>query len=115
MVAVMNQQIQVDNSIMNEPQIPVEMPKLTKLQERTLSMIGTYYFENRYMPTQREIVNALGRKSNTAAPWVQPLIDKGYLKKKLGGRRGLSLTELGIIKLDLMGDPISGQQLVLKM
>ncbi len=72
-----------------------ELPWLTDRQLQTLMWIADFWTANRHAPTHREIAAGLGgsQRTGTAAPFVNPLIAKGYLERTDAGLRNLRLTE----------------------
>lgn len=70
------------------------LPQLTKRQDECLRYIAGFLMQHNYYPTQREIANAMGIRSNTAYAFTEPLKKKGYLEicRKIG-RRNLRLTD----------------------
>lgn len=79
------------------------LPPLTERQTECLVYIYNYFIEHRYYPTQREIVQKMNLKTNSAATFVEPLRKKGYLKKEPGKRRNIDLTRMAIEKLKFIG------------
>ena len=79
------------------------LPPLTEKQGRCLEFILSYFAENRYYPTQREMAGAMGIKSNTAEMYLQPLEQKGYVRRKPRRQRNIRLTRDGLERLRLMG------------
>jgi SOS-response transcriptional repressor LexA len=79
------------------------LPPLTERQTECLVFIYNYFIEHRYYPTQREIVQKMNLKTNSAATFIEPLRKKGYLKKEPGKRRNIDLTRMAIEKLKFIG------------
>ncbi len=81
------------------------LPALTKTQRECLLFIFNYYSENLHFPTHREITKAMGSTSFTAAMYLDPLVEKGYLKRAGKGRtaRNIRVTVDGLERLKLMG------------
>lgn len=81
------------------------LPALTKTQRECLLYIFNYYSENLHFPTHREITKAMGSTSFTAAMYLDPLVEKGYLKRTGKGReaRNIRVTVDGLERLKLMG------------
>lgn len=69
-----------------------ELPKLTDRQAQALVYILDFFSENRHAPTHREINRAMGTAATTAAPFVEPLVKKGYLVRNDGVRRNIKPT-----------------------
>ena len=70
------------------------LPKLTNRQAECLRYIAGFAMQHNFYPTQREIANAMGIRSNTAYAFTEPLKKKGYLKvSKQTGKRNLILTD----------------------
>ena len=86
------------------------LPKLPPRQEEVLRFIARFFVKHRHMPTQREICQELQVNSTSAAPYVNPLMKKGYLNRidetaRTVGRN-FELTELAVEKLKLLGEPL---------
>jgi len=64
-----------------------------------------------YYPTQREVAEAMHLRSTSAAPYLNPLVNKGFLTREPRRRRNIMLTPAGIKKLVLMGIDVRGQLL----
>lgn len=81
------------------------LPALTKTQRDCLVFIFNYYAENLHFPTHREITKAMGSSSLTAAMYLNPLVEKGYLKRTGKGRtaRNIRVTVDGLERLKIMG------------
>jgi DNA-binding MarR family transcriptional regulator len=81
------------------------LPALTEKQSQCLLFIFNYYGEHRHFPTHREIAKAMGSSSTTAAMYLQPLIEKGYLKRAGKGKtaRNIRVTTDGLERLRMMG------------
>jgi Mn-dependent DtxR family transcriptional regulator len=79
------------------------LPPLTERQGKCLQLILDYFIENRYYPTQRELAVAMGIQSNTAAMYLQPLEQKGYLLRERNKQRNIRLTQAALERLRLMG------------
>lgn len=71
--------------------------------EKCLVFIWDYYREHMFYPTHREVCEAMGIQSNTAAMFFQPLEKKGYLIRERGEQRNIRLTGLALEKLKRMG------------
>jgi DNA-binding MarR family transcriptional regulator len=71
--------------------------------EQCLLFIWNYYRENMLYPTHREVCEAMGVQSNTAAMFFRPLEKKGYLERVHGEQRNIRLTKLALEKLERMG------------
>src|SRR5208282_390061 len=69
---------------------------LTDRQFECLKFIYLYFVERRYYPTQKEIAEGLGVKSNTAAFFTEPIQKKRYLHVEPGRHRNIRLTPLAI-------------------
>jgi len=81
------------------------LPALTEKQGECLLYIFNYYARHRHFPTHREITSAMGSTSTTAAMYVDPLVEKGYLVRTGVGRqaRNIRITADGLERLRLMG------------
>ena len=81
------------------------LPRLTEKQGRCLLYIFNYYVEHRHFPTHREIAQAMGIKSTTAAMYLDPLVEKGYLKRIGKGKaaRNIRVTVDGLERLRMLG------------
>jgi DNA-binding MarR family transcriptional regulator len=81
------------------------LPALPKKQSECLLFIFNYYTEHRHFPTHREIARALGSTSTTAAMYIDPLVEKGYLKRAGKGKtaRNIRVTVDGLERLRMMG------------
>jgi len=82
------------------------LPALTQKQGDCLLFIFNYYARNMHFPTHREIAKEMGIRSTTAAMYIDPLIEKGYLTRAGGAKkeaRNIRLTADGIRRLKLMG------------
>lgn len=84
------------------------LPALTKKQGECLLFIFNYYVEYRHFPTHREIARAMGIGSTTAAMYLDPLVQKGYLKRAGKGKtaRNIRVTVDGLERLRMMGADI---------
>ncbi len=78
------------------PEILRPIEPLTDRQFECLKFIYLYFVERRYYPTQKEIAEGLGVKSNTAAFFTEPIVKKGYLFLEPGRHRNIRLTPLAI-------------------
>lgn len=90
---------------MDEPELLLELPRLTARQTETLAWFFAYWSAHRHAPTQREIARGLGASSRTttAARLVDPLVRRGYLTRIGSVSRNLRLTEQAVAKLKLEG------------
>jgi SOS-response transcriptional repressor LexA len=79
------------------------LPALTAKQSRCLLYIFNYYSEHRHFPTHKEITQAMGSRSRTAAMYLDPLIEKGYLMRGSRASRNIRITTDGVERLRLMG------------
>lgn len=79
------------------------LPPLTERQGKCLQFILDYFLQNRYYPTQRELAAVMGIQSNTAAMYLQPLEQKGYLLRERNKQRNIRLTPAALERLQLMG------------
>jgi DNA-binding MarR family transcriptional regulator len=80
------------------------LPPLTDKQAKCLEFILNFFAEHRYYPTQREVAEEMDIRSNTAAMYLAPLIQKGYLLRgPKGHRRNISLTNEALERLQKMG------------
>jgi DNA-binding MarR family transcriptional regulator len=81
------------------------LPALTDRQSKCLLFIFNYYAERRHFPTHREIANEMGIRSTTAAMYLDPLVEKGYLKRAGKGKvaRNLRITVDGLERLRMLG------------
>jgi len=78
------------------PEVLKPVEPLTDRQFECLKFIYGYFITRRFYPTQREIAEALGVRSNTAAFFTGPIEKKGYLHVEPGRRRNIRLTPLAI-------------------
>lgn len=81
------------------------LPALTDKQSKCLLFIFNYYAEHRHFPTHREIAKAMGSSTTTAAMYIDPLVEKGYLKRvgKNKEARNIRVTNDGLERLRMMG------------
>lgn len=81
------------------------LPALSERQSECLLFIFNFYARHKHFPTHREIAGAMGSTSTTAAMYVGPLIEKGYLVRAGEGReaRNIRITADGLERLRLMG------------
>lgn len=81
------------------------LPALSDTQSKCLIFIFNFYAEHKHFPTHREIASAMGSTSTTAAMYVEPLIEKGYLVRTGESReaRNIRLTIDGLERLKLLG------------
>jgi DNA-binding MarR family transcriptional regulator len=81
------------------------LPALSKKQRDCLIFIFNYYSEHRHFPTHREIAEAMGSSSTTAAMYLDPLVEKGYLRRVGKGKvaRNIRVTNDGLERLRLLG------------
>ena len=81
------------------------LPALPKKQGECLLFILNYYAEHRHFPTHREIARAMGSRSTTAAMYIDPLVEKGYLRRAGKGKaaRNIRVTVDGLERLRMMG------------
>jgi SOS-response transcriptional repressor LexA len=83
---------------------PLEvLPALTENQAKCLALIFNFYREHKHFPTHREIMRAMGSSATTAAMFVDPLVEKGYLTRAPERGRNIRITIHGIERLRLMG------------
>jgi DNA-binding MarR family transcriptional regulator len=85
------------------------LPPVTEKQGKCLEFILTYFLENRYYPTQRELARAMGVRSNTAGMYLEPLETKGYIMREPGRQRNIRLTQNALERLELLGVKVSGR------
>jgi DNA-binding MarR family transcriptional regulator len=84
--------------------MPPEMPRLTARQLQILKFLFSYYTQNRYYPTQREIAKGVKLSTNNCGAYIDPLIRKGYLERRsLSKGRNLAFTALGLERLKMEG------------
>jgi DNA-binding MarR family transcriptional regulator len=79
------------------------MPALTKNQAKCLEFIFNFYRAHKHFPTHREINAAMGSTATTAAMYIDPLVEKGYLTRAPERGRNIRLTVDGLERLKLMG------------
>jgi DNA-binding MarR family transcriptional regulator len=85
------------------------LPPLSEGQARCLKFILEFFNQNRYYPTQREVVAGMGLKGSTAESYLEPLRRKGYLVRKVKRkRRNIRVTSKARQKLAL--DNIEGKR-----
>lgn len=66
--------------------------RATKKQYELLTFIDAFIRENKYGPSYREVMNALGYKSvSTVAIHIDGLIASGYLRKKDNSARSIEV------------------------
>jgi SOS-response transcriptional repressor LexA len=83
---------------------PLEvLPALTKNQAKCLAFIFNFYREHKHFPTHREITEAMGSVATTAAMYLDPLVEKGYLTRVPEKERNIRITVDGLERLKLMG------------
>jgi DNA-binding MarR family transcriptional regulator len=85
------------------------LPALTQKQGRCLLFIFNYYAENKHFPTHREIAEEMGIRSTTAAMYLEPLVEKGYLTRVTDSKkeaRNIRITSDGVKRLRLLGASI---------
>ena len=82
-----------------------ELPHLTPRQLDALAWVYEYWIDHRHGPTQREIAVGLGASARTAtaAPFVDPLVVKGYLERTPAASRNIRPTTKAAKKLTLEG------------
>lgn len=78
------------------------LPVLTEKQARCHTYIYNYFARNRDYPTHREIAEGLDIQSTNVQPYLEPLVKKGYLKRKENSKRNIRLTKRALDKLELM-------------
>ncbi len=78
------------------------LPLLTEKQARCLSFIYDFFSRERDYPTHREIAVGLNIQSTNVQPYLEPLIKKGYLKRKEDAKRNIRLTKRALEKIELM-------------
>jgi DNA-binding MarR family transcriptional regulator len=88
--------------ITNEIDDLAPLPRLTERQAECLHYLFTYFSENHYYPTQREITAQMNLKTNSAATFLDPLLKKGYITKIPSKNRNIKLTRSALLKLKLM-------------
>lgn len=83
---------------------PLEvLPALTKNQAKCLAFIFNFYKEHKHFPTHREINAEMGSTATTAAMYLDPLVEKGYLTRAPERGRNIRITVDGLERLRLMG------------
>lgn len=87
---------------------PLEvLPALPKKQAECLIFIFNFYREHKHFPTHREITTGMGKPDiKTAAMYVDPLVEKGYLTRVPERGRNLRITVEGLERLKLMGESL---------
>lgn len=81
------------------------LPPLTDRQAELLRYIWRYWLDRRYTPTQREMCQHLGIASTNAAPHLNALERKGYVRRSQAqGRRNIRITRAGAEKLAMLGE-----------
>ncbi len=82
-----------------------ELPHLTQRQLDALVWVCRFWAVHRHGPTQREIASGLGASSRTAtaAPFVDPLVAKGYLERTSAPSRNIRPTNAAFEKMRLAG------------
>ncbi len=94
-------------------------PVVYRRQRDILEFISQFMQKNGYAPTLGEICDGLGLRSPaTAHEHIQNLIDKGFLKKTEGARRGLEVVDQKVmgwlptgVEVPVMGKIAAGQPL----
>ena len=84
------------------------LPALTEKQGECLLFIFNYYAAHRHFPTHREIARAMGIRSNTAAMYLDPLVEKGYLTRESREARNIRITADGVRRLRIMRASVQG-------
>jgi len=79
------------------------LPALTDKQSECLLFIFNYYSKHKHFPTHREIAKAMEIRSSTAAMFLDPLVEKGYLTRSGREARNIRITLDGVERLKLMG------------
>ena len=82
-----------------------ELPHLTLRQLNALAWVCRFWIAHRHGPTQREIASGLGASARTAtaAPFVDPLVAKGYLERTAATSRNIKPTPRAVEKLRFEG------------
>jgi len=83
--------------------LPEELPPLTEKQQKVFVFLFDFFCENRFYPTQREIMQHFGIKGSTAAAYLGPLTFKGYVEKTSAAGRNLKISERGMEFLKKIG------------
>lgn len=78
---------------------------MTPRQLDALAWVCRFWALRRHGPTQREIASGLGASTRTAtaAPFVDPLVAKGYLERTAAASRNIKPTPRAAEKLRLEG------------
>src|SRR5215204_1997197 len=82
------------------------LPALTTKQSECLLFIFNFYTQHKHFPTHRQITQAMGSCSKTAAMYIDPLVEKGYLTRVGDNKkesRNIRITVDGVERLKLMG------------
>lgn len=79
------------------------LPALSEKQSKCLEFIFNFYRERRHFPTHREIAQAMGSSATTAAMYIDPLVEKGYLTRVAEKGRNIRITVDGLERLRLQG------------
>jgi len=75
------------------------MRKSDKREEEILNFIKRQIEDVGYPPSMRELCNAVGLKSTSSAHfYINRLVKKGYIKRKNGNSRALSIAENNLNK-----------------
>lgn len=83
---------------------------LTKKQAKVLQFLKDYREANSYMPTSREISEAFGFASQTAAMgYLNVLEKKGYIRRKPNAARAITIIEVEDAPV-AAGTPSKGQK-----
>ena len=76
------------------------LPKMTEKQLECLSIIASFYKENRYYPSRRQIAQKMGITAGAAGGHILLLQKKGYLELETGERRNIRLTQKALERLN---------------
>lgn len=85
-------------------------PVLTDRQAECLRYLYRYFREHAYYPTQREIAEAMGLRTTTAAVYLDPLEKKGVVTRAGRSRRNVRITPQGVRMLRRLGVALDGEQ-----
>lgn len=82
----------------------------TKKQVKVLSFIKSYQRKNNYSPTLEEIRKHFRlSSSSTAHHYIKKLQESGYLKKEGNHPRSISLSDSGILEIEIVGTITAGK------
>ena len=75
------------------------LPKITDKQQECLSFIASFFRDNQYYPSRREIAAFMSITPAAANQHIMLLEKKGYLTVETGERRNIRLTASALQRL----------------